>query len=1148
METKTHEYEIPDFAHFKAIIPKHKNKTHKHFGIHGMCILVKEKLMDNIKLIEGQHDSIIWIKVSDPLTNSDLIIGAIYVPHENSKYFESNTFDRLQDDLTSIQATYQSLPILMLGDFNSRTSNVIDIIKKDDNADMYELGDDECSEDFIATGKCNVLRSNEDKVINSNGKKLLEFCKGTGLCIVNGRCGLDKGIGKYTFSKENQNSTIDYALIQAKYFDNIKNFYIDQFDPCLSDAHHPLCVDIHFEMSSRRRKSTKSNHTKTKVVWIPGMKEEYSRSFEMDKIKKLASNIHQLENVMPDQHSIDDCVRLLKNIFLKPAKALGMHKVVKYTGDKEYNINKPWFDKDCKLYRKNYYRDKQKLKERKDIQELKARSKLYKKYLRSKTNDYFSNLHQKLRNTKNAMPKDFWKIINGNQKQCTIIEEKAFFEHFKQLSEHGDTEDNTDDILIVDLINEEINKAFTIQEILDMVKAMRNNKACGLDNILNEYVKNSPSEMMSVLEALFNLILNTGIIPSDWTLGIIIPLHKKGPKSDPNNYRGITLLSCIGKLFTALLNKRLNDFMENNNLLGLEQAGFRSGFSTIDHIFTLNSLIELYTQNNKRLYCAFVDYSKAFDLVDRSSLWTKVVQNGINGKVLKIIKNMYENAKSCLKSNNNISDFFQCNIGVRQGENLSPLLFAIYLNDFQSFLSKNCRGTLDIAKDAAQILNEPSVGIYLQLYVLLYADDTILLAESPKDLQNSLDTLYEYCKKWKLTVNMDKTNIVVFSKGKVTKVPQFKYGNTNVTYAHSYTYLGVVMKHNKNFDSAIDKQIAQANRALHNLLVKSSRLKLPIDILLSLYNILVLPVLLYGCEIWGVGNISKVETFQRKFMKKILNVNYLTPTCIIYAELGNMPVEYIIKQRILNYWCRIVTSQTNKLSCIMYKYLLSRHNALDTVSSKWVTYIENSLMELKLKDQWNNPPQSLDMRNSFKRLVKFKCRELFESNIMKQIIADSRCNNYRLFKNSVGFEEYLVILDKSQAQIMAKWRFSDNLLPNNKIKFTACNKDDILCKMCDRGEVGDEAHFLLRCDAFSQERIKYLRGKYPSTSSDSIKEMMTTKSKWELTQLSNFVKEIMEKHIPILKETHEGKFLKRNKISKYGRKIRNNIDVETFLY
>ena len=139
LETKTDEYEMPDFAHFKAIIPKHKNKSHKHNGIHGMCILVKEKLMDNIKQIEGQHDSTIWIKVADPLTNSDLIIGSIYIPHENSKYFESNTFDKLQDD--------QSLPILMLGDFNSRTSNAIDIINKDENADMYELGDDESTDD-----------------------------------------------------------------------------------------------------------------------------------------------------------------------------------------------------------------------------------------------------------------------------------------------------------------------------------------------------------------------------------------------------------------------------------------------------------------------------------------------------------------------------------------------------------------------------------------------------------------------------------------------------------------------------------------------------------------------------------------------------------------------------------------------------------------------------------------------------------------------------------------------------------------------------------------------------------------------------------------------------------------------------------------
>ncbi len=289
-------------------------------------------------------------------------------------------------------------------------------------------------------------------------------------------------------------------------------------------------------------------------------------------------------------------------------------------------------------------------------------------------------------------------------------------------------------------------------------------------------------------------------------------------------------------------------------------------------------------------------------------------------------------------------------------------------------------------------------------------------------------------------------------------------------------------------------------------------------------------------------------------MKRVLNVSYTTPTCIIYAELGNMPVEYIIKQRILNYWCRILTSETNKLSCIMYKYLLCRHNSLNTVSSKWVTYVENSLTELNLIEKWNNPPQSLDEKMSFKRLIKQKCRQLFEVSVLDQIKQDDRCNNYRLFKGSVGFEDYLTILDKSEANTMAKWRCRDHLLPINNTKFGICNQGEIICQMCNRGEVGDEAHFLLRCDAFSQERTKYLSGRCsisntsPIITSAEINELMTCKSKYVLTQLAKFFKEVMEKHIPILKETREGKFLKRNKISKYGRKIKLNIDEATFLY
>ena len=132
--------------------------------------------------------------------------------------------------------------------------------------------------------------------------------------------------------------------------------------------------------------------------------------------------------------------------------------------------------------------------------------------------------------------------------------------------------------------------------------------------------------------------------------------------------------------------------MDEDFILGPEQAGFREGFSTIDHIFTLYSIIEFYKYKKGRIYCAFVDYSKAFDLIERSSLWIKLLNNGINGKILDVIKNVYVKAKSCIKLDGKLSDYFNCGKGVRQGENLSPVLFAIYLNDYQSYLSENSNG------------------------------------------------------------------------------------------------------------------------------------------------------------------------------------------------------------------------------------------------------------------------------------------------------------------------------------------------------------------------------------------------------------------------------------------------------------------------
>ena len=156
-----------------------------------------------------------------------------------------------------------------------------------------------------------------------------------------------------------------------------------------------------------------------------------------------------------------------------------------------------------------------------------------------------------------------------------------------------------------------------------------------------------------------------------------MPIFKKGDTNEPSNYRGITLLSTLGKLFTRILNTRLNDWAEKYNIYIEAQAGFRQNMSTTDNVFILNSLISHVLNKNEKLYCAFVDFTKAFDFVVRDVLWYKLMKIGVRGKMLDIIRSMYTNVKSQVKHNNIISDAFFSNIGVRQGECLSLFLFSI---------------------------------------------------------------------------------------------------------------------------------------------------------------------------------------------------------------------------------------------------------------------------------------------------------------------------------------------------------------------------------------------------------------------------------------------------------------------------------------
>ena len=168
--------------------------------------------------------------------------------------------------------------------------------------------------------------------------------------------------------------------------------------------------------------------------------------------------------------------------------------------------------------------------------------------------------------------------------------------------------------------------------------------------LILSYLKMSANMLLPFYTNLFNTVFETGEIPESWTTGVIIPIYKKGDPTNPSNYRGITLLSTLGKVFTKLIYNRLEQFTEIFGILKVKPSRVKKNNSTIDQLFVIHTLVDIFLKQNRRVYVAWIDYAKAFDMVWRSALWFKLTKSGVSSKIVNVIKQIYGNIKSKSKS------------------------------------------------------------------------------------------------------------------------------------------------------------------------------------------------------------------------------------------------------------------------------------------------------------------------------------------------------------------------------------------------------------------------------------------------------------------------------------------------------------------
>ena len=290
----------------------------------------------------------------------------------------------------------------------------------------------------------------------------------------------------------------------------------------------------------------------------------------------------------------------------------------------------------------------------------------------------------------------------------------------------------------------------------------------------------------------------------------------------------------MGKIFIKMLTRRIDQHMRARELWKINQRGYKPDHRTEDNLFILKSLHEkYYVAENKNVYAAFVDKFFLFNKQEISILQAYEIRDHWK---YKIIKSMYSNARYRVLVGGKISPNFPSNLGVKQGCPMSPILSNIFQNDMHDIF-RDC----DPVKLGDTALNS-----------LLWADDLLLLSLSKEGLQKCLNNLREYCQKWALTVNGEKTKVMIFSKGKSVKA-NLTFGTNEIECVNNFHYLGFQISHDMKLKTIIDDRHSKATK-MSKMVLRALRTSTNVStkLLMSLFDKQIAPILLYGSSIWGI--------------------------------------------------------------------------------------------------------------------------------------------------------------------------------------------------------------------------------------------------------------------------------------------------------
>ncbi len=500
---------------------------------------------------------------------------------------------------------------------------------------------------------------------------------------------------------------------------------------------------------------------------------------------------------------------------------------------------------------------------------------------------------------------------------------------------------------------------FSTEEITELIKGLEDMKSPGPDTIPNEFLKWGGATLHKALATLYSRCIIAKCTPISWGQANTTMLFKKGDPSLLDNYRGIAMSDTMGKVFCTAINSRLVPVMEMNDQFGRLQFGFRQDFRAQDALFVLSHTLDSRREAGLETYAAFLDLRKAYDVIDRQLLWSRLLNIGLPEDFVSIVRSLYKSTITRVQYGTVFSDTVHVESGVRQGCPLSPTLFNLFIAGL------------------IQELEDSQLGVKMHdiiIPALFFADDMVLLASSESQLQALLDLVGTYASSHALAFNGPKSSVLAFNAGpRVERVwtlqnaPLFESDCAEIAESPVYKYLGITTSTHKDpfhlHEKNMVRKLALDAKILPTLFPRAPGRPALQELV---WRQVSLSGALYGAEILvpKKSTIEALDRVQRIVGRKILYDRAKSANEGILGELGWLPIEFQLHMRCMNYRARLERMEDDRLT----KQVFLHCNGLSR-RSPWLTHCDDLFKKYQLDVKALGARTSAFCKNQVKKRV-----------------------------------------------------------------------------------------------------------------------------------------------------------------------------------